>query len=89
MFAIPNLDLCKKFKKADINKFQFFSQLICSLNQMKGLKIGEKNVKIFKFEQSWGELQANTCIQRVSSTKYFRQTLDFMENSAPREMFSI
>ena len=48
----------------------------------------QKMTKKIKFERVWGELEAKSCFQRQSLTKYLRQTLVFMWNSAIREKFN-
>ena len=54
---------------------------------MKALELPKLSKK-FKFEGVWGELEAKTCFQRQSFTKYLRLTLAFMRISARREKFN-
>ena len=42
----------------------------------------KKTVKQIKIERVWGELEAKNCFQRKSFTKYLRQSLFFIINSA-------
>ena len=51
---------------------------------MKGLRF-TKIVKQLKVEGVWGEWEAKHCSQRQPWTKYLRQTLLFLWNSALRE----
>ena len=54
--------------------------LILSCNCVNSLRV--KIVQKNKFEGAWGELEAKDCFLRQSWTKYMRQTLVFMWNSA-------
>ena len=60
--------------------------LIVGWNLVKGLRV-TKNVKQIKLEGVCGRLEAKNCFQRQPFTKYLRETLFFVRNSALQEKF--
>ena len=72
------------------SNFKIFLHISCSnfrLNIVKNLRV-RKSVNQMKFERAPGELEAKNCLWRQPFTKYLRQTLVFMWNSALREKFN-
>ena len=60
--------------------------LIVGWNLVKCLRV-TKNVKQIKLEGVCGRLEAKNCFQRQPFTKYLRETLFFVRNSALQEKF--
>ena len=49
----------------------------------------KKTVKQIKIKRVWGELEAKNCFQRKSFTKYLRQSLFFIINSALQKKITL
>ena len=67
--------------------FSILVALILGWNCVRDLRV-TKIVKQIKVERIWGELEAKNLLQRQPFTKYLRQTLVFMWNSALWEKFN-
>ena len=69
--------------------FSAFLQINCFNFMFKMCHRVTKTVKQIKFERVWRKLEAKKCFQRQSFTKYLRQTLFFMLNSALQEQITL
>ena len=64
-----------------VSQYQIWSSV---KDCVAGLKV-TKIIKRFKFEGVWGKVETKSCFDRQSQTKYLKQSLNFMWNSAQLE----
>ena len=94
--SIPNLDLSEKIENSNIKQlssktnFSMFLRISCSKLGWHCVKVVgiTKIVKQIKFKRAREELEAKSCFQVSSWTKYLRYTLVFMWNMDLWEKFN-